>query len=99
MLPRPTYPFQIFVKDCNGKSLILNVRKQDTVKDVKDNIFEQLGVSVDAYFVLFGGKILEDDRGLASYSIKKHSTLHMITFLCNDGFLKMFSVFYMFHVL
>ncbi|CAL5337389.1 unnamed protein product [Camellia sinensis] len=65
--------FQIFVKDGNGKSLILNVHEHD----MKNKIFSKADMLVDAHYLVFGGRTLEDDRGLASYSIKKLSTLQM----------------------
>ncbi|KAK9288006.1 hypothetical protein L1049_016451 [Liquidambar formosana] len=69
--------FQIFVKTWSGKTIILDVHYLDTVRDIKDKIFQKVQVPVDLQSIIFAGKRLEESRDLASYNIQEHSTLHM----------------------
>uniref|UniRef100_A0A5B7BFA4 Ubiquitin-like domain-containing protein n=1 Tax=Davidia involucrata TaxID=16924 RepID=A0A5B7BFA4_DAVIN len=70
--------FQIFIKNCSGKTVTLDVCQQDTVKDVKNKIFHKSGTPVNVQSLVFAGKSLQDGRDLASYNIWKHCTLHMV---------------------
>ncbi len=68
---------QIFVKTITGKEISLNVEPDETIEHVKRQIEEKTGIGGNQRLV-FNGKRLEDDRTLASYSIKKDSTILLI---------------------
>ncbi|XP_059650856.1 uncharacterized protein LOC132296828 [Cornus florida] len=74
MLP-PT--IQIFVKNWSGETITLDVGRQDTVKDVKEKLFDKLGLPVEVQSLVFAGRSLENDCELASYNIQKDSTLNI----------------------
>lgn len=67
--------FQIFVKEFCGKTQVLKVCKEDWVLDVKFKISDRQGLPVGNIRLTFAGKVLKDDRDLASYNVKKDSIL------------------------
>ncbi|KAI5348091.1 hypothetical protein L3X38_000978 [Prunus dulcis] len=69
---------QIFIKTWNGKTIMLDVARSNTVREVKDKIFCKVRVPVHFQSIVFSGKRLEDKWRLARYNIEKDSTLHMV---------------------
>ena len=69
-----------------GKTITLNVELSNTVEDIKDLIFEKVGPKALPHIqkLLYGGKQLENNRILSSYTILQRSTLH----LCNTIIIK-----------
>jgi ubiquitin C len=70
--------FPIFVKLWSGKTTTFIVRRCNTIKDVKEELFQRLNIPVHRQCILFNGKRLEDNRDLASYGVQSDCTLHMI---------------------
>ncbi|XP_058195915.1 uncharacterized protein LOC131312223 [Rhododendron vialii] len=75
MLP---FTYQIFLMDLDGKTHFLRVCKEDRVRDVKSKILHRFGVPVHRYYLAYAGKILKDDKDLATCNIVKHSHLHLV---------------------
>ncbi|XAR57445.1 hypothetical protein NMG60_11025597 [Bertholletia excelsa] len=73
-----TPTFQIFVKDWHGKTIILDVREDETIWCLKHKVFDKLHVPVEVQSLKFARKLLKDDLDLASYNIQKDSTLHLV---------------------
>ncbi|KAL5851770.1 hypothetical protein ACOSQ3_006888 [Xanthoceras sorbifolium] len=69
---------QIFVKTWSGKTVTLDVQLSDTIKDVKDKLFDKVHIPPELQNFVFAGKQLEENRDLASYNVQEHSTLHMV---------------------
>ena len=81
--------FQIFVAGINGKtngseskSLTINVRREMTVREVKESLVYPTGVPVDLYRLVSQGKVLEDRNTIADYpAIDKGATVEMRKFI------------------
>lgn len=69
---------QIFVKTLNGKSITLSVDSDDTIRSIKDKIFDKEGIKVEEQRLIFAGKELQDDNTIDSYGIQKESNLHLV---------------------
>ncbi|KAI0428764.1 hypothetical protein F5Y09DRAFT_357436 [Xylaria sp. FL1042] len=71
--------FPIFVKGNDGKTIsISNVMPEDTVSDLKRDIFTRLGQLPEEQQLRWNGKDLEETRTLGEYSVKRDSTIHLI---------------------
>ncbi|XP_071940632.1 uncharacterized protein [Coffea arabica] len=68
---------QVFIKNCCGKTMTIDVCLEDLVKKVKDKIFHKLRLPADVQSLVFEGKSLNNSRTLASYNIQKHSTIQL----------------------
>jgi len=78
--------FQIFVKTLTGRTITLNVAVDDPVQSCKEMITDKEGIPADQQRLIFGGRILEDERTLADYDVKKESTLHLVLRLADAPF-------------
>lgn len=74
---------KIFVKKKDGNIISLDVDLFDTIKNIKDKIQEKEGIFPDEQRLIFGDKILEDNRLVSYYNIQKESTLDLIFKLKN----------------
>lgn len=66
---------QIFVKTLTGQTLTIRASSSGLVQDVVDAIHDREGIDPSAQRLIFGGKQLEFDKALSSYSIQDESTL------------------------
>ena len=73
---RSTY--QIFQKTLTGKTYTLDVNPSDSVKLYKILCYYRIGIPIDKQRIIFGSKVLEDNRTLADYNIQIESTLHFV---------------------
>jgi ubiquitin C len=62
----------------SGKNILLEVQGSDTIKNIKQKIHDLEGISLEEHRVLFGGKVLGDDKTLADCNIVWEATLDMI---------------------
>lgn len=67
----------IFVKLLNGRYIVLEVAKFDTIRDVKEKIFREIGQPADSQILVFKRQQLEDDRNLASYNIENETIVNL----------------------
>ncbi|KAK0608152.1 hypothetical protein LWI29_026299 [Acer saccharum] len=78
LLPPPPQ-IQIFVKTWStGKTITLDVQLTSTIKDIKRKLFDKLRIPIHLQSLVFAGKMLQENRDLASYNVQRHSTLHMV---------------------
>ena len=71
--------FQIFVRDIDGKTRTINeVRKTDSVDDLKNKVREKTGIPIHEQRLIFGGKQLESGKLLSEYRIGRDANLHLI---------------------
>jgi len=68
----------IFIKTKTGKTLSLDVEKEDLVRSVKAKIADRESVSVLQLNLVYAGKPLEDDKSLGEYAIDREAIVHLI---------------------
>jgi ubiquitin len=79
----PPANMQIFIKTLTGKTIILEMKPDDKIDDMKAKIFEKEGIAADQQRLIFAFRQLEEGKTLRQYEIDKESTLHLV--LCLRG--------------
>ena len=74
--------FQIWAKDATGESIPLDVTGSTSVENLKQMIWEKVGVPAAEQFLKFGAKMLEDGRTLSDYNIQMASTVDLLLRVC-----------------
>lgn len=70
--------YQIFVKTLSGKTLVLNVRMDDTIQNIKDKIYDTEGIHPgNQKLTSFDGKTLDDGLTLSHYNISQQTELSL----------------------
>ncbi|GKD54588.1 polyubiquitin [Tanacetum coccineum] len=73
---------QIFINTNTGKTLSLEVKKSETIKNVKTMIQDKEGIPIAHQSLFFAKKELKDGYTLAEYSaLENESTLHLVVAL------------------
>jgi len=70
--------FELFVKSISGKTRTVVGNSTTTIREIKEQIREKEGVSVEESRLIYGGKNLEDTRTLGDYNLISNSTIHMV---------------------
>lgn len=69
---------QIFVKTLTGKTITLDVRRQDTVRSVLTQIKRKENIPRSCMKLIFAGKQLDPTYMLEDYNVVQESTLHLV---------------------
>ena len=76
---------QIFIKGMTGRTITLTVALDASIKAIKEMIWRTERTPISQQRLRYGGKQLEDGKGLGDYHILGESTLHLIARLCGGG--------------
>ena len=71
-------PMTIFAKTLTGKTIPLEVKSNETIKDVKKQIEITEGIPSEQQALVFAGKELKDARKLSYYNLEKETRVHLI---------------------
>lgn len=69
---------QIFVKTLVGKSIPIDVTPDQTIREIKEKLFEKEGIPVEQQRFIYAGKQLEDEKTIADYNVTKDATFHLV---------------------
>ena len=83
--------FQIFVKLCTGRTVILIVDECHTVEHLKRMIHDVEAIPVVHQRLVFSGKELENDETLKSIQIGNNSNMHLFLRLRNTEVSELYS--------
>ncbi|KOO25006.1 poly-histidine-tagged ubiquitin [Chrysochromulina tobinii] len=83
---------EVTVKSIEGVALQLAVEPTTPISKLKDLVEQSgLGVPADQQRLIYGGKLLEDERTLADHSVDHDATFHLLVrprggtaYLCGD---------------
>jgi ubiquitin C len=70
-------PMQIYVKDTEGKTFLVDVKPTDAIEEVKEKIKDKQGIPKEHQRLAFKGLPLEDDKTLRDYGVQHKSTLEL----------------------
>ncbi len=73
-----SYGGSLIIKTLTGKNYKVNASDFKTIADLKENISEKIGFTVDQQRLIFGGKQLEDNRTLDDYNIKNGCVVSLV---------------------
>ena len=66
-----------FVKTIKGKSIIINIRMNATIFELKELLYDKEGIPPRDQILIFEGKQLRDDNTLQDYSIRNDSNIEL----------------------
>lgn len=69
---------QIFVKTLTGSTFTFEIKYDQTVQELKNQIYAKIEVPPEQQRMIFAGKQLEDGRTFRDYNIQSESTLHLV---------------------
>ena len=67
------------VKGTTGRPLDVEIYYNSPIKELKQKIADKQGIPAGVFFLVYGGKILQDDKSLSDYpNITKDSLLQCV---------------------
>ena len=78
MVLRTKFGRQIFIRTLTGKTVSLDVKKEDTIELIKYKIHKKEGIPQVLQKLIFAGKLLEDEKTINDYHIYKESVIYLI---------------------
>lgn len=77
--------FPIYIKELTGKTLTIKLTIQNSIADLKEKVRAKTNIPTDQQRLLFGGKMLDNDRTLLDYNLSPQSTIHLVLRLRGGG--------------
>ncbi|XP_062516052.1 uncharacterized protein LOC134191452 [Corticium candelabrum] len=74
----------IVIKTLTGKTIALEVEKNDTIECLKSEVQEKEGIPRDQQKFMYAGRELEDGQTFRDCNIRNESTLHLMVRLSDD---------------
>lgn len=68
---------EIFVQNASGKTINLEVNPSDTIEDVKAKIWEKEGILICHQRLIYGSKLLVNNKTIVEYGICEKATLRL----------------------
>ena len=69
--------FQILINGFNWKTTVIRVNLNTTIENVKEIIYEKIGILPNFQRLMFDQKQLEDERTIQYYHLTTFDTLHL----------------------
>lgn len=69
---------QITIRTLTSKTIKLEVKSNDSIENVKEQIFDVTNMSVDKQCLIFGGKQMVDYLKISDYNIYESTTLYLV---------------------
>ena len=69
---------KIYIQDIKGNLTEINCLINSTIKIIKDKIKDKKGIPQENQLLFYKKKLLEDEKTLEEYHIKKSSTIHIL---------------------
>jgi hypothetical protein len=76
---------QVFIKGMTGRTITLTVALNASIEAIKEMIWRTERIPISQERLCYGGKQLEDGKGLDDYHILEKSPLHLIARLRGGG--------------
>ncbi|PKU59498.1 Polyubiquitin [Dendrobium catenatum] len=73
----PLAPIRIFVKIMTGKTITITVEAGDTISIIITKIASKIDFKCKNLKLMYAGKVLEDQKTLSFYGIKRESTVYL----------------------
>ncbi|CAK5078185.1 unnamed protein product [Meloidogyne enterolobii] len=70
--------FQILVNITNTRTITIGVKPSHTIENVKAKIQDKEGIPYQQFYLIFGGKQLEDGRTLSYYELKENCFVNLM---------------------
>jgi hypothetical protein len=67
----------IIIRDLNGKSININIKRIDSIQSIKEKIQKRTGISINDQVLTFAGKYLENYKKLYEYKVLRNSILNL----------------------
>jgi len=68
----------IYIKYISGKTISLEFKPTDNIKNIKDKIYKKEGIPPEVQILIFATKELKDNLTFLDYNIQEESTIHLI---------------------
>ncbi|KAJ1485974.1 ubiquitin-related domain-containing protein, partial [Baffinella frigidus] len=69
---------QLFVRNLEGATIVVDASPGDSVHDVKARLEQRDGVPAHQQRLAYGGRELEDERSLEESGVDREATLHVL---------------------